>query len=67
MIDFENKINIDLDISLLEQIAADICGKDFELIITDNQDKRVFKAVRGHNRRGIGTFVHTRNASYFRI
>ncbi len=38
MIDFENKTAINIDISLLEQIAADICGKDFELIITDNQD-----------------------------
>lgn len=38
MIDFENRIGIPIDITLLEQIATNACSKDFELIITDDND-----------------------------
>lgn len=51
MIDFENKINTPLDISLLEKIATDTCSKDFELIITNNKEiQEINKQFRNINK-----------------
>jgi len=41
MIDLENKTNVNIDISSLEEITKQLTSKDIELIITNNEDIKI--------------------------